>query len=291
MISNNVSSRRNIDISLLATSPDSDIQFGQYNTDEWKEFLYNYAQRKFNPMITPKKLNSLRRNKTRLEDNCEQLPEENNKEVDVALVSKEHFKTSISMISLLNTTHQWFKAEDGMGCSETTREISFCHVILQENGEPFILCCCPLRTDDGGTICVIDREPRDSFSKKDLYTPLPDVSSNNLRSRFCCASSFTRLYYQNSLPPLPTLFPDYVHSDEERVYLSNFVVELRTSLHGILESCELMEESKLNEVQAEFVKRLWNFFNKSDDVLLMIDVEPRDARWWVMAEDGALKQL
>ncbi|CAG8509796.1 21765_t:CDS:2 [Rhizophagus irregularis] len=53
--------------------------------------------------------------------------------------------------------------------------------------------------------------------------------------------------------------------DEERVYLSNFgvnVVKLRTSLHGILESCELMEESKLNEVQAEFVKRLWNFFNK-----------------------------
>ncbi|POG66309.1 hypothetical protein GLOIN_2v1780725 [Rhizophagus irregularis DAOM 181602=DAOM 197198] len=45
--------------------------------------------------------------------------------------------------------------------------------------------------------------------------------------------------------------------DEERVYLSNFgvnVVKLRTSLHGILESCELMEESKLNEVQAEFVK-------------------------------------
>ncbi|CAB4379807.1 unnamed protein product [Rhizophagus irregularis] len=30
-----------------------------------------------------------------------------------------------------------------------------------------ILCWCPLRTDDGSTICVIDREPRDSFSKKD----------------------------------------------------------------------------------------------------------------------------
>ncbi|PKY48878.1 hypothetical protein RhiirA4_464604 [Rhizophagus irregularis] len=94
----------------------------------------------------------------------------------IVALSKEHFKTSISMISLLNTTHQWFKAEDNMGCSETTREISFCHAILQENGEPFviplkigdfILCWRSLRTDDGGTICVIDREPRDSFSKKD----------------------------------------------------------------------------------------------------------------------------
>ncbi|PKY17018.1 hypothetical protein RhiirB3_429532 [Rhizophagus irregularis] len=90
--------------------------------------------------------------------------------------SNDNLLTSISMISLLNTTHQWFKAEDSMGCSETTREISFCHAILQENGEPFviplkigdfILCWRSLRTDDGGTICVIDREPRDSFSKKD----------------------------------------------------------------------------------------------------------------------------
>ncbi|PKK67622.1 hypothetical protein RhiirC2_852029 [Rhizophagus irregularis] len=76
---------------------------------------------------------------------------------------EEHF--NIDVISLLNTTHQWFKAEDGVGCSETTREISFCDL----TDSPFykILCWCPLRTDDGSTICVIDREPRDSFSKKD----------------------------------------------------------------------------------------------------------------------------
>ncbi|CAB4379808.1 unnamed protein product [Rhizophagus irregularis] len=43
--------------------------------------------------------------------------------------------------------------------------------------------------------------------------------------------------------------------DEERVDLSNFW-QLRTSLHGILASCELMEESKLNEAQAELVKTI-----------------------------------
>ncbi|CAG8627062.1 6988_t:CDS:2, partial [Rhizophagus irregularis] len=555
-INNNVSSRRNsalfrfkpspkqvssidkvlsspnsgeVDISLLATSPDSDIQFDQYNTDEWKEFLYNYAQGKFNPMATPKKPNSLRRSKTvdcrrskivcelnstaeadaitsfikGLEDDCEQIERRRalwrfqilNTSNDVnftriVALSKEHFKTSISMISLLNTTHQWFKAEDGMGCSGTTREISFCgHAILQENGEPFVVLdatkdwrfCnnplvtdapfirfyagAPLRTDDGyniGTICVIDREPRDSFSKKDrenlkeyarvvmrelelwidtlrlrvrnkmqesiaefkmpcLYSrplsitsrnsnnffltgPPPDVPSSHLRSlasvgeielstealkASIITSYFTYLMqtqsqgciYQNSLPPLPTLFPDDVHSgivvpiyddtqnafgfliamtkdpqrqfeDEERVYLSNFGVnvvsevlkrrvivadrakgafissishELRTPLHGILASCELMEESKLNESQAELVKtiqgcgtslisiinsvldfakletrkkRVYDLLHpnqshhqQADDVLLMIDVEPRDAGWWVMAEDGALKQL
>jgi signal transduction histidine kinase len=709
-----------VNISLLATSPDSDIQFDQYNTDEWKEFLYNYAQGRFNPIITPKKPNSLRRNKTvdcrrskvvceldssaeanvitsfikGLEDDCDQnkcLSEdfkdfddnyENNcyqfdddeldsshylpppmppNEVErrralwrfqilntsndvnfarIVALSKEHFKTSISMISLLNTTHQWFKAEDGMGCSQTTREISFCgHAILQQNGEPFVVldakkdwrfrnnplvtdspfirfyAGAPLQTDDGyniGTICVIDREPRDSFSKKDrenlkdyakvvmrelelwtdtlrlrvrnkmqesiaefskfcleiqlannsnndenklkptigdpimkqcfnmavklmrdtlnvnsvyllempclysrplsitsrtsnnffLNAPPPDVPSSHLRSlasvgdielsndslkTSIITSYFTYIMqahsqgciYQNSLPPLPTLFPDDVQSgivvpiyddsqnafgfliamtkdphrqfeDEERVYLSNFGVnvvsevlkrrvivadrakgafissishELRTPLHGILASCELMEESKLSDAQAELVKTIQgcgtslisiinsvldfaklesekqdyvvddplnqkksdvkdndnkvlnrnnkrkkeqkeridlvklleevseacfvgqqmvtaiyndnnkiinstnknddneeNFLmennnnntaitqarkkrvydllhphqshhQKADDVLLMIDVEPREAGWWVMAEDGALKQL
>ncbi|CAB4393781.1 unnamed protein product [Rhizophagus irregularis] len=48
--------------------------------------------------------------------------------------------------------------------------------------------------------------------------------------------------------------------DEERVYLSNFGVNVVSKV--LKKSCELMEESKLNEVQAEFVKRLWNFFNK-----------------------------
>ncbi|GBB86465.1 hypothetical protein RclHR1_01290009 [Rhizophagus clarus] len=716
-IDNVLSSPNNeVDISLLATSPDSDIQFDQYNTDEWKEFLYNYAQGRFDPMITPKKPNSLKRNKTiecrrskivcelnstaeadaitsfikGLEDDHDQNKSEESKEVNcnyeincyddddaddgldnnhylpppmppneverrralwrfqilntsndvnfarIVALSKEHFKASISMISLLNTTHQWFKAEDGMGCSETTREISFCgHAILQQNGEPFVVldatkdwrfrnnplvtdspfirfyAGAPLQTEDGyniGTICVIDREPRDSFSKKDreslkefakvvmrelelwtdtlrlrvrnkmqesiaefskfcleiqlannsnneenkiksttcdpimkqcfnmavklmrdtlnvdsvyllempclnsrplsitsrassnffLNAPPPDVPSSHLRSLASAgevelssealkASIITSYFaylmqahsqgciYQNSLPPLPTLFPDDVHSgivvpiydnsqnafgfliamtkdshrqfeDEERVYLSNFGVnvvsevlkrrvivadraksafissishELRTPLHGILASCELMEESRLNEAQAELVKtiqgcgtslisiinsvldfaklesekqdyvddhlnhnqnklddkdnnkllshdninnrnnkkkkeqkeridlvklieevseacfvgqqmvtaiyndKITNSKNKNnddennktaitqarkkrvydllhphqpqhqqvDDVLLMIDVEPRDSGWWVMAEDGALKQL
>ncbi|PKY55242.1 hypothetical protein RhiirA4_548634 [Rhizophagus irregularis] len=77
-----------------------------------------------------------------------------------------------------------------------------------------------------------------------------------------------------SIKILSTFFPDYVHSsivvpiydDEERVYLSNFwcskvlkeglSLPIETPLHGILASCELMEESKLNEAQAELVKTI-----------------------------------
>ncbi|CAG8511561.1 25915_t:CDS:2 [Gigaspora rosea] len=102
---------------------------------------------------------------------------------------KEHFNVPITLISLVNTTHQWFKAENGFGCKETKREVSFCgHAILQENGDPFVVpdslldwrfkknpqvigppyirfyAGAPLRTKDGhnvGTLCLIDTKPRE----------------------------------------------------------------------------------------------------------------------------------
>ncbi|CAG8705960.1 13140_t:CDS:2 [Rhizophagus irregularis] len=111
-----------------------------------------------------------------LEDDCEQN-KFNNHYLSLSMPPNEVEHFNIDVISLLNTTHQWFKAEDGMGCSETsTGKISFCgRTILQENDELFLLILLfirfyagvPLRTDDDSTICVIDREPRDSFSKKD----------------------------------------------------------------------------------------------------------------------------
>ncbi|CAG8469785.1 11319_t:CDS:2 [Ambispora gerdemannii] len=108
---------------------------------------------------------------------------------------KQHFKVPISLISLVNTTHQWFKAEEGLGCNSTTREVSFCgHAILQETAEPFVVpdalidwrfkknplvtgppyirfyAGAPLRTKDGhnlGTICLIDNNRREDFSADD----------------------------------------------------------------------------------------------------------------------------
>ncbi|CAG8766536.1 3848_t:CDS:2, partial [Rhizophagus irregularis] len=156
--------------------------------------------------------------------------------------------------------------------------------------------------------------------------PLPDVSSNHLRSLTSAVQAHSQgLHLSKFFTSIADLFPDYVHSDprqfknEERVYLSNFGInvvsevlkeelsslieqkgafifsishELRTPLHSILANCELMEESKLSEAQAELVKTIQgkrvydllhpnqSYHQQADDVLLMI--------WWV---DGALKQL
>jgi len=105
---------------------------------------------------------------------------------DLTRIAAQLCGTPMALISLVDRTRQWFKAEVGLDVSETSRDVSFCaHAILcpglfivtdtredirfHDNplvtGEPHLrfYAGSPLSTSDGhalGTLCVLDRVPR-----------------------------------------------------------------------------------------------------------------------------------
>ncbi|MGQ7261483.1 ATP-binding protein [Vreelandella sp. V005] len=108
-------------------------------------------------------------------------------------LARDLFDVPIALVSLVDEERQWFKSHQGLGICETARELSFCaHAIAIDapliiedtlHDERFIdnplveglprirfYAGYPLRPTDGmaiGTLCLIDRQPRD-FSPRDL---------------------------------------------------------------------------------------------------------------------------
>lgn len=106
---------------------------------------------------------------------------------EVAELASRICETPVSLVSLVDTDRQWFKAEIGLGLSETSRDVSICSQAIREgdflelpdtladertssnplcigdNGLRFYAGAV-LRTSDDiaiGTLCVLDRKPRE----------------------------------------------------------------------------------------------------------------------------------
>ncbi len=101
-------------------------------------------------------------------------------------LARRLFGVPIALVSLVDENRQWFKSADGLGVTETPRDISFCgHAITSDetllvsdaqldqrfHDNPLVTdgpkvrfyAGCPLRTPTGskiGTLCLMDVEPR-----------------------------------------------------------------------------------------------------------------------------------
>jgi hypothetical protein len=112
---------------------------------------------------------------------------------DMVELARSLFKTAASVISLVDTDRQWFKATAGTKTRETARDISFCtHTIIRTDAlivldakldprfadSPLVndgdrtrfYAGHPLITPAGhciGSFCLLDPEPRDHFGERD----------------------------------------------------------------------------------------------------------------------------
>ncbi|MBT8137147.1 MAG: sensor domain-containing diguanylate cyclase [Gammaproteobacteria bacterium] len=122
-------------------------------------------------------------------------------------LTRRLFDVPIALVSLVDRERQWFKSKQGLDACETSRDISFCgHAILGDevfvvgnalNDERFsdnplvvndpsirFYAGCPLTSPDGyrlGTLCIIDREPRELADKDlDALQDIATMVSNEL---------------------------------------------------------------------------------------------------------------
>lgn len=130
----------------------------------------------------------------------------------IARVAQTVFGTPIALVSLVDQNRQWFKAEIGLGVSETPRSVSFCaHALTEPGPGPMVIedaaddlrfsdnplvtgdprirfyAGAPITTPRGfnlGTLCVIDRKPRSlSAEQRQLLSDLAAMVVNELELR------------------------------------------------------------------------------------------------------------
>ncbi|MBF0299242.1 MAG: response regulator [Oligoflexia bacterium] len=225
------------------------------------------------------------------------LPEQNFD--DLTLLASYICKTPIALITLVDQIRQWFKSKVGLDIVETSREIAFCsHAILQDDifivadalkderfhDNPLVIeaphirfyAGAPLKTLSGhnlGTICVIDREPRELDSNQIvMLQAIARQVVNNLELRLQMKSqiqarkqleiSEEKLKDTNRQLELAIEKAEEMTQKTERAsqaksdFLSNMGHEIRTPMNGVIGCAQLLSTTNLDSEQQDYVETI-----------------------------------
>ena len=204
--------------------------------------------------------------------------------------------TPIALVSLIDSTRQWFKSHHGLDVTETPREQAFCaHAILGKDvfivpdathderfvdnplvkDQPKVIfyAGAPLTTPDGhrlGTLCVIDHVPRLELTEtqRTALADLAAITVDLLELRRAGRNAVGEIVERGRINEELTRLSREAEAAERAMgaFLATMSHEMRTPMNGVIGLTSLLLDTPLTSEQHRYVQAV----RSSADTLLAV---------------------